>query len=326
MSLSSAPDSPIRWGILATGKIAATFAADLALVDGAELAAVGSRTLESAREFALAHGAGARPYGSYAELAADPELDIIYVASPHGRHFEDVMTCFEAGKAVLCEKSLTLDAADTSTLIEEARHRGLFFAEAMWMRCNPNIRKIQEMVAAGACGTVGQVRAELGFLAKPDIARLWDPELGASSLLDVGIYPLTLTNLILGEPTHIVAAGIKSERGIDISGGATLTYTSGAIASIAWTQVAWSDNRAAVSGDGGRIELPRRFHEATGFSYAHGTALDEFAEPVLGRGYVHEILEVNECLRSGMTESALLPLDGTLEIMKQIDEIRRQIG
>lgn len=326
MTNTSAPATPIRWGILATGKIAATFATDLALVDGAELAAVGSRSVESAQEFANAHSGGARAYGSYAELAADPDVDVIYVATPHGRHLEDVMTCFEAGKAVLCEKALTLNAEDTNTLIEEARHRGLFFAEAMWMRCNPNIRKIQEMVAAGSCGAVGQVRAELGFVGKPDSARLWDPALGASALLDVGIYPLTFANLILGEPTHIAAAGILSERGIDLGGGATLTYTSGAVASIAWTQTAWSDNRAAVSGDGGRIEIPARFHESTGFSYAHNWDLDEFAEPVLGRGYVHEILEVNDCLRAGQTESALLPLDGTLEIMKQIDEIRRQIG
>ena len=331
MSNTSATVPPIRWGILATGKIAATFATDLALVEGADLAAVGSRSVDSAQRFADTFsneqgGRGARAYGSYAELAADPDLDVIYVATPHGRHVEDVMTCFEAGKAVLCEKALTLNGDDTSTLIEEARHRGLFFAEAMWMRCNPNIRRIQDMVAAGSCGTVGQVRAELGFVAKPETARLWDPELGASSLLDVGIYPLTFANLILGEPTHIVAAGIKSDRGIDISGGATLTYTSGAVASIAWTQMAWSDNRASVSGDGGRIEIPARFHEATGFSYARNMDLDEIAEPVVGRGYAHEIIEVNECLRAGTTESALLPLNGTLEIMKQIDEIRRQIG
>lgn len=327
MTNTSGSVPPIRWGILATGKIAATFATDLALVEGAELAAVGSRTLESAQRFAdTFRGGEARAYGSYAELAADPDVDVIYVATPHGRHAEDVMTCFEAGKAVLCEKALTLDSEDAAALIEEARHRRLFFAEAMWMRCNPNIGKIQDMVAAGACGTVGQVRAELGFVGKPDSARLWDPALGASSLLDVGIYPLTFANLILGEPTHIAAAGILSDRGIDTSGGATLTYTSGAVASIAWTQMAWSDNRAAVSGDGGRIEIPSRFHETTGFSYAHNAELDEFAEPVLGRGYTHEIIEVNDCLRSGLTESTLLPLDGTLAIMKQIDEIRRQIG
>ena len=330
MRNTSAKATPIGWGILATGRIAATFATDLALVDGARLAAVGSRNLESAQEFAYRfcqkQGGGARAHGSYAELAADPDVDVIYVATPHGRHVEDVMTCFEAGKAVLCEKALALNADDTSILVDAARRRGLFFAEAMWMRCNPNMRRIQEMVAAGACGTVGQVRAELGFVAKPDAARLWDPALGASALLDVGIYPLTFANLILGEPAHIAAAGILSDRGIDISGGATLTYESGAVASIAWTQMAWSDNRAAVSGDGGRIEIASRFHQATGFTYARNWEIDEFAEPVVGRGYAHEIIEVNDCLRAGKTESALLPLNATLAIMKQIDIIRGQIG
>src|SRR5665811_1214024 len=213
----------IRWGILATGKIAATFARDLRLVEDCTLAAVGSRSLEAAQAFATEHGAE-RAYGSYDDLVADPNIDIIYVATPHGRHLEDVIRCFDADKAVLCEKALTLNASQTRTLIDEARARGLFFAEAMWMRCNPNIRRIQEMVRAGACGTVGQLRAELGFVAAPNSARLWDPALGASALLDVGIYPLTFANLILGPPKSISAAGANSDRGIDVSGGATLTY------------------------------------------------------------------------------------------------------
>lgn len=316
---------PVRWGILATGKIATKFADDLALVPGAELVAVGSRTIESATAFADRYGAR-QAYGSYAGLAADPDVDVIYVATPHSRHLEDVMTCFEAGKAVLCEKALTLNAGDTAHLIVEARRRGLFFAEAMWMRCNPNVRRIQAMAAAGALGTIGQLRAELGFVADHDSARLWDPALGASALLDVGIYPLTFANLILGAPIEIRASAVRTDRGVDVNAGATLRYAGGAIASIAWTQVAWSDNRAAISGDGGRIEIPSRFHEARAFSYARNWELDEFAEPITGRGYAHEILEVNECLRAGRTESALLPLDDTLSIMEQMDEIRRQIA
>ena len=315
----------IRWGILATGKIATTFARDLRLVDDCTLGAVGSRSLESAQRFASEHGAE-RAYGSYDELVADPDIDIIYVATPHGRHLQDVMRCFRAGKAVLCEKALALNASQARTLINEARAHKLFFAEAMWMRCNPNIRRIQEMVGAGACGTVGQLRAELGFVADPGSARLWDPILGASALLDVGIYPLTFANLILGPPQSISAAGAISDRGIDISGGATLTYGSGAVASIAWTQMAWSDNRAAVSGDGGRIEIEPRMHEAHSFTYARYSELDAIAEPILGQGYAHEIAEVNRCIRAGLTESDLLPLDGTLAVIEQMDEIRQQLG
>lgn len=317
--------SPVRWGILATGHIAENFAADLALVGGSELAAVGSRRLDAATDFAERHGQ-ARAHGSYEELAADPEIDVIYVATPHSRHFEDVMLCFEAGKSVLCEKALTMNLADTQTLVDEAIQRELFFAEAMWMRTNPNIRRARKMVAEGACGTIGQVRAELGFAADHDVIRLWDPTLGASALLDVGIYPLTFAYLILGEPVEIVAAGVLSDRGTDINAGATMTYAGGAVASIAWNQVAWTDNRASIAGDGGRIEMPAAFHETTRFTYAYGETLENISEPVTGRGYAHEIAEVADCLRAGKTESTLLPLDETVSIMKQMTDILSQLG
>jgi predicted dehydrogenase len=317
--------STIRWGILATGRIAEHFATDLALVDGSELAAVGSRRIDAATEFAERHG-GARAYGSYEELAADPDVDVIYVATPHSRHLEDVMVCLEAGKNVLCEKSLALNAADAETMITEARSRGLFFAEAMWTRTNPNTRKMLELVRDGAIGTPTQVRAELGFAAEAEKTRMWDPALGASALLDLGIYPLTFAYLVLGQPTNIVATGVLSDRGIDVNAGATLTYANGAVASIAWTQVAWSDNRASVAGDSGLIEMHPKFHLTTGLTLTRGESSEAFEEPVTGRGYAHEIIEVADCLRAGATESALLPQDESLAIMKQMDEILRQLG
>ncbi|VXB65298.1 conserved hypothetical protein [Aeromicrobium sp. 9AM] len=325
MTTDSGPRTPIRWGILATGRIAESFATDLALVEGNELAAVGSRRPDAARSFADRFGA-ARAHGSYEELAADPGVDVIYVATPHSRHLEDVMLCFEAGKAVLCEKALTMNLADTETLVAEARSRGLFFAEAMWMRANPNIRRIAELAHDGSLGTVGQVRAELGFVGPATTARLWDPALGASALLDVGIYPLTFAHLILGEPVSIAATGTLSDAGIDVNGGATMTYANGAVASIAWNQVAQSDNRASVAGDLGLIEVPARFHHPTLFTHAHDDRLDTISEPVTGRGYAHEIEEVAACLRAGATESTLLPLDETVSIMRQIETILDQLG
>jgi predicted dehydrogenase len=317
--------APVRWGILATGKIADTFATDLALVPGHELAAVGSRRPAAAREFAERHGARAA-HGSYEELVADPDVDVVYVATPHGRHLEDVRLCFAAGKHVLCEKALTLNGDDSATLVAEARAQGLFFAEAMWMRTNPNIRELARLAADGACGEVLQVRAELGFAGRTDSARLWDPALGASALLDVGIYPLTFAHLLLGEPTTIAAAGVLSDRGIDVSGGATLTYASGAVATIAWTQVAQGDNRAVVAGPDGRLEVLPRFHEASGFTLVQGDRSETTELPLTGRGYAHEIEEVGACLRAGRTESALLPLDETVSIQRQMDEILSQLG
>jgi predicted dehydrogenase len=323
MSHDPAAGAPIRWGILATGHIAESFATDLSLVEGNELAAVGSRRPEAARAFAERFGA-ARAHGSYEALAADPDVDVIYVATPHSRHLEDVMTCFEAGKPVLCEKALTMNVTDAETLVAEARRRGLFFAEAMWMRTNPNVRRAAELASSGALGEVRQVRAELGFVAPAENARLWDPDLGASALLDVGIYPLTFAHLVLGEPVSIAAGGTLSDGGIDVNGGATLTYASGAVASIAWTQVAQSDNRASIAGERGLVEIPARFHHPTEITHAHDDLVDVISEPVTGRGYAHE--EVAACLRSGATESALLPLDETLSIMRQAEQILGQLG
>lgn len=321
--------APIRWGILATGDIAHSFARDLALLDDATLHAVGSRSLSSARAFADEYSDATtqpRPYGSYEDLLRDPDVDVVYVATPHGRHTEDVLACFEAGKPVLCEKALTLDAPSAQHLVDEARRRGLFFAEAMWMRLNPNVVRMREMVSEGACGEVRQVRADLGFSAPADKARLWDPALGASALLDVGIYPLTFAYLVLGRPDEISASAALSDTGVDLNGGATLRYASGAVAAISWTQVAWSDGRASIAGDGGRIEVAGPMNNPRAFTYARYWESDEISVPVLGEGYAHEILEVGRCLRDGRTESSLLPLDETVEIMALMDEIRAQVG
>lgn len=326
---SAESPAPVRWGILATGDIAHSFARDLALVDGAVLHAVGSRSLPPARAFAEQYAdekASPVPYGSYAELLADGDVDVVYVATPHGRHTEDVLACFEAGKAVLCEKALTLDAPSARLLVDEARRRGLFFAEAMWMRTNPNIRRLRAMAADGACGTVTHVRADLGFVAPRDKARLWDPALGASALLDVGIYPLTFAYLILGRPVEVRAVATLSDLGVDLAGGATLRFDGGAIASISWTQTGWPDTRASVAGDGGRLELPSPFHHPQSFTYARNWEADEIAEPLIGAGYAHEIIEVGRCLREGLTESPLLPLDETVDILAIMDEIREQVG
>jgi predicted dehydrogenase len=315
----------IRWGILATGRIADNFATDLLLVEGSELAAVGSRRPDAANEFAERFGA-ARAHGSYEELAADPDVDVIYIATPHSRHLDDVMICLEGGKHVLCEKPLAMNAADAETMITEARSRGLFFAEAMWMRTNPNIRRMLQMVKDGVIGTPLQVRAELGYAAEAEKIRMWDPELGASALLDMGIYPLTFAFLLLGEPDSIAAAGVLSDQGIDLNAGATLTYANGAVANIAWNQVAWSDNRGTIAGDAGFLEMTSRFHEPTGFSVTRGDQTETHEVDVIGRGYSHEIMEVADCLREGRTQSALLPQDESLVIMEQLDEILRQLG
>lgn len=331
-------DRPLRWGILATGRIAGSFARDLALLPDHEVVAAGSRDVERARAFLAEHGtADARAHGDYAALAADPDVDVVYVASPHGRHLEDALLCLDAGKAVLCEKALTLDAATGRELTAHARSLDLFLAEAMWMRTNPAVREAQRLVADGAIGEVGQVRAELGFAASRDVARLWEPELGASALLDIGVYPLTFAHLVLGRPHTVAAAGTLHDRGFDLAGGATMVHPAAGpggvepVSSIAWTQLARSDNTASISGTLGRIEIPRRFHHPTSFTLVQagpdGTEESTHVDvDVVGRGYAHEAQEVARCLRAGLTTSDLLPLDATLEVQELMDEILRQLA
>ncbi len=319
----------IRWGVIATGKIAHAFAADLALAEGAELTAVGSRRLESAQQFATRFGA-TRAYGSYEQVAADPDVDVVYVATPHSLHPDNVRSCFAHGKAVLCEKALTLNADDAATLVTEARARGLFFMEAMWMRCNPAIRAVQDLVASGAIGDVSSVSADFGFVPdQPPGHRLFDPALGASALLDIGIYPLTFASLFLGEPAAIQSRGTLSDRGIDLACASVLSYAGGAQATVSCTLLATTPSRASVSGTLGNIELPRRFHcpsEYTVTTRNGNPQTRTYTADIVGNGYVPEIEEVQRCLREGLTESSLVPLDDTVSLMRQMDLIRQQIG
>ncbi len=318
----------IRWGIIATGKIAHSFAADLAITPGAELVAVGSRRLESAQQFAAAFGA-ARAYDDYEQVAADPDVDVIYVATPHAFHLDNVRTCFAHGKAVLCEKALTLNCADADALVTEARERGIFLMEAMWMRCNPIVRAVQDQVATGAIGAVTAVAADFGFVPdKPPGHRIFDPVLGASALLDIGIYPLTFASLFLGDPTAIHSVGTLSDRGIDLACASVLSYAGGAQATVSCTMLATTPSRASVSGTLGNIELPRRFHCPSEYTVTAtaGDPAATYAVDVIGNGYVHEIEEVHRCLREGLTESPLIPLDETVSLMRQMDQIRAQIG
>jgi predicted dehydrogenase len=328
-------DRPVRWGILATGKIAHAFVRDLAPLEECEVVAVGSRRQESADAFAQMHGI-ASAYADYRSVVEDPSVDVVYVALPHSMHREHVELAFEAGKAVLCEKALTLNAPDAEQLVAMARQKELFFMEAMWMRCNPLIRRLQQLAASGALGEVRQVRADLGFVVdKPSTDRLLDPALGAGALLDIGIYPLTFAKLFLGEPTEIAATASLSPAGADLDLSMSLGYASGATAALTSTMTAWSPRTASIATTLGRVDLPAPFHHpetVTWSSYDAGpehnrpAEAQEITEPTRARGYAHEALEVVRCLRRGETESPLMTLDESVAMMRLMDRIREQIG
>ncbi|MBZ5734594.1 Gfo/Idh/MocA family oxidoreductase [Nocardioides sp. TRM66260-LWL] len=336
----AAPEAtPIRWGVLATGRIARSVARDLALVPGSVLTAVGSRRAEPAAEFAAWYaeetGAAApRAHGSYEALVADPEVDVVYLASPHSHHLAHARLAFEAGKHVLCEKPVTLTRADAEEMVALARRHDRFLMEAMWTACHPVVRAVLDRLATGEVGTPRMLRAELGFVVGPDHpARLLDPALGASALLDMGIYPLTLAHLVLGAPTELRATAALGEGGIDLDVAIAGRYPGDALASLSASMTSWSDRSAMIATDRGRIVLHGQFHHPTHATFHPGGPSSpeppvtiEPAEPVIGVGYGHEIAEVARCLRAGLRESPWVPHAQTLAIMGQLDDVRAQIG
>ncbi|MEV0183074.1 Gfo/Idh/MocA family oxidoreductase [Streptomyces sp. NPDC050625] len=329
----------VRWGILATGGIAAAFAADLVDLPDAEIVAVASRSLGPAQAFAERFGIG-RAYGDWESLAADEDIDVVYVATPHSAHRAAAGLCLEAGRNVLCEKAFTLNAREAEELVALAKERGSFLMEAMWMYCNPLIRRLKALVDDGAIGEVRTVHADFGLAghllpearngALPAAHRLRDPALGGGALLDLGVYPVSFAQLLLGEPTDVMARAVLSDEGVDLQTGALLSWESGALASVHCSIVGGTANTASVTGSLGRIDIPSGFFHPDRFVlHRDGRAPEEFVlDPADGprTSLRHEAAEVMRALRAGETESPLVPLEGTLAVMRTLDAIRERIG
>ncbi len=330
MTVGSTIGSPIGWGICSTGKIATGFARNLAEVPGARIAGVSSRAVETAAAFAREHGDGStRSYDSVEELAADPAVDVVYVASPHSLHPTHARAAIEAGKAVLCEKPLTLNARQAQELVDLARERGVFFMEAMWMACNPVVRELLSQLATGRFGTPRQVRADLGFrVDRPATDRLLAPELGGGALLDMGIYPLTFAHLVLGAAETLTATGDLSDTGIDLDVAIAGRYPGGAVAALSASITSALSTTATIATTEGLLSLPRQFHHPTYVDWEPTDGQPERIEApgLIGSGLGNEAAEVQRCLSEGLLESPLVPHAQTLTLMRQLDSIRAQIG
>jgi predicted dehydrogenase len=323
-------EQSVRWGILATGGIAAAFTADLVDLPDAELVAVASRSEESARVFAERFGIP-RAYGDWESLAKDGDIDVVYVATPHSAHRVAAGLCLEAGRNVLCEKPFTLNLREAEELVGLARGRGRFLMEAMWMYCNPLIRRLKALVDDGAIGEVRTVQADFGLAGPfPPAHRLRDPALGGGALLDLGVYPVSFAHLLLGEPSDVTARATLSAEGVDLQTGALLSFGDGALASVHCSIVGGTSVSASVTGSQGRIDIPDGFFHPDRFVlHRDGRAPEEFtADPADGprSSLRHEAKEVMRALRAGETESPLVPLDGTLAVMRTLDAIRERIG
>jgi len=316
----------IRWGILGAGGIAGTVGVEIAATPGNEVVAVGARDAD--RAAALARRLGApRSYGSYPELVADADVDVVYIATTHGQHHEHALLALRAGKPVLVEKAFTLNARQAREVVAEARSRRLFCMEAMWMRLNPLIRTARAVAESGRIGEVVSVRADMSARFEYDPAhRLYDLDAGGGALLDLGVYPATFAWLFLGRPDTVQATGSRSPTGSDASVAVQWGYQDERFAQIASTTLGHNPLAGLVAGTAGWILVEGRLNRPTSITIHDPTGDVVLPDTLSGYGYGPEVIEVERCLRAGELESPLVPLDDTVAILEVLDGVREQVG
>lgn len=309
----------LRWGVVATGGIAATVTADLLLVPGIEVLAVSSRDPLRAREFAGRFGIP-RAYGDYRELLADPDVDVVYVATPHTQHHEVTAAALRAGKNVLCEKAITITVAEVEELVALAEEHGCFLMEAMWTRFIPLVRKLRALVADEAIGQIRLVRADFGVRVDYDPEhRLWNRALGGGALLDLGVYPVSFAQMLLGTPSEMHVHGALAATGVDAEAALLLGYPDGAQALLSTSLLAESGSTAAVIGTKGRIELASPFYAPTSMTlWRNGHEPEVLRSELWGSGYTYQAREVVEQLAAGERESPEMAWADSVNVMRTL--------
>lgn len=318
----------LRWGILGTGWIADLQTKDLKVL-GSPVTAVGSRTQERADAFAAEHGIPTA-HGSYEALVADPDVDVIYVATPHPMHVADAVLALNAGKHVLVEKSFTVNAAEARTITDLAREKGLVALEAMWTRWLPHMVRIREIIAAGTLGEVRTVTADHTQMLPSDPAhRIQNPELGGGALLDLGIYPISFAWDVFGKPATVIAHSSPTPvTKVDRQTAVILGYEGGQQAVLNFALDTQGPNQAVILGTEARIEIDGVWYTPTTFRVIapDGSVLEEYVSDVEGRGMQYQAAELESLVAAGKLEGEILPPSETVAIMETLDEIRRQIG
>lgn len=317
-----------RWAILGCGRIAEKFAADLALLPNARLYAAASRSLDKSQAFAAKMGFE-KAFGSYEAMVADPDVDIVYIATPHAMHREHTMLCLEHHKAVLCEKAFAINARQARDMIECARSNGAFLMEAFWTRFQPSYQRAMDIVASGTLGSLRFVRSDFAFKGNTDPAkRLYNVALGGGSLLDIGIYPVFIALTALGTPERIQSVASFSPTGSEESIVMSFAYPDGRMASLVSSFAASSPTEAEYWFERGYVRLNRKFNTPTSITVQEdgkpGTTMT--FPPGAGTGYELEAAHVMECLDAGRTESPLLPLAFSLQLMELLDRVRQSAG
>ena len=322
--------SKIRWGILGCGRIARKFAADLLLVNDADLTAIASRNKETlelfAKDFPCKH-----LHNSYEALATNDEVDVIYIATPHSYHYEHTMLCLSHYKAVLCEKAFAINSRQAIEMINTAKERKVFLMEALWTKFLPHYKKLQELLEQKTLGDIKSMLVNFGFqTSDKSPQRLFDPLLGGGSLLDIGIYNVFMTLSILGKPDAIEATMIASSTGVDEQIAVLFKYNNGAMAQLFSSFVTNLPIQAEINGTEGCITLTTRFYEpSTTIQLSKKIPYEREVIPVekeAGLGYHYEAKHVNECLKKGLAESTVMTHADTLTLMEVLDNIRMKAG
>lgn len=318
------------WGILGCGRIARKLASDLRRVAGAKIFAVASRNEENAMQFANDFSAE-KIYTSYEALAADENVQVIYIATPHNLHYENTLLCLEHGKAVLCEKPFAINSRQAAAMIAKAKEKNVFLMEALWTKFLPHYNKLQQLIREGLIGEIKSVSANFGFKPVEPIAqRIFDPALAGGTLLDIGIYNLFIALSILGKPQTIDAVMTPAHTGVDEQCAVTMQYNNGAIAQLFSTFTTNLATEADIRGTSGRIRLSHRFYapEATIEYYPGWVESKQIIEVPKeeGWGYQYQAKHVQECLQHGLSESTVMTFADTMLLIETMDEIRRKAG
>ena len=317
-------DKPFRWGILGIGNIASSFAKGIQAAPGAQLVAAASTSEERARAFQKEFHVP-RAYASYAELIQDPQVDAIYIATRHPQHYQNALDCLRAGKPILVEKPFTLNAVQARHIAEEARQQSVFCMEAMWTRFLPSMDYVRQVLANGDIGEPQLLHADFCFQSKFDAqSRLYDPHKGGGSLLDVGVYPISLAHMTFGPPVEVTGVAAIGATGVDEQATIALRHAKGQCSSLMCGVRAASQFEAHITGTKGRLRILKPWAFSTSVELHLSGKDPQIRElPFLGNGYAHEALEVMNCVRSGKLESPLMTLADTVSIMETMDTLRK---
>ena len=327
MPESSSSYTPLRWGILGAGSIAKRFSDDVKKLGDHKLVAVGSREQAKADEFSDKYDIPNRHAG-YEALVNDPEVDVVYVATPHNFHREHTLLALNAGKATLTEKPFTINRREAEDIVSAARQKNLFLMEGMWSRCFPIMGKVRELLKEGAIGEARMLYCDFGFRSgfNPK-GRLFDPALGGGGLMDVGVYTVSLASMVFGKPSRATGMATLGETGVDEQAAMLLGYDGGQISVLSTAVRTNTPQEITILGTDGRIRVHSPWWRPSAVTVSRSGKDPETIEiPFEGGGFQFEAMHVADCLRAGKKESDLMPLDESLQIMQTLDDLRAQFG